>query len=161
MPGRYETYALQTKRLHPECWARLAPFLTPAPYRMSNEAIWVLVQGGILGAIGLRNGAMVVGNTIRVRPGLLDANTMLYGSLWSWSQPQGIANWAHEAFHVHQWRRDRWTYYGGIFTGMVNSWLHGSPYDHSRVGPEREAILFERYVRSVLEAQEHQEKNDA
>ena len=154
-PGLYETYALQTRRLHPDCWAHLAPFFAVSPYTMDNDDVWVLVQSGLAGQLGLRNGAMVVGNTIRVRPGLLDARPrqFLYGSIWAWSEPQGVANWAHEVFHIHQWRRDRWAYYGGIFSGMINSWLHGSAYDHQRVVPEREAILFERYVKSVLDAQ--------
>ena len=146
---RFESWARRTNRLHLECWAVLAPFFTSEPYSMDISDIYVLVQDRPL-TIGLRGGAMVLGNTIRVRSGILDANTYLYHNLWSWTQPKGVANWAHEVFHIHQWRRDRWRYYWRIATGMLGSWSHGDVYDHQRIGPELEAIAFEKYVEAEL-----------
>ena len=93
-------------------------------------------------------------DTIKVAPGRLNAGP--YGLSGATSnidlaRPHTMAIMAHEALHVQQWIRHPLRHAVQWMAGVINSWLHGSLYNHRLIAPEVEAIKFQREVRKDCE----------
>lgn len=152
--GPIETYAVQTGRLAPAAIAILAPFFQG--HEDALEAIRVQVLLPLAAAATLEAGLpaiTVIGATWVVIPGLLDSNGTVRGRTFSWTQPRGVALWAHEAFHVQQYRNNPLAFVVEGLKGICLSLAHGELYDHEYVEYEQEAIVFEHMVRGTLERQ--------
>ena len=143
-----EAYALRTGRLAPHAAAILQPFFTPLDFDVATE-VHVRVMPGWFGTFGLRSSpaaAGVFGDTLYVIPGVLDADGVwIRGNYWSWTQPVGIALWAHEIFHCWQYT-NKLRYVEILVPGLVDSWLHGELYSHRSIPLEQEAIAFQHQV---------------
>ena len=151
--GPIEAYAVQTGTLAPVAIAVLAPFFQGHEEVLHAINVQVLSPLAALATLEARLPAItVLGATWIVIPGLLDANGTVRGRTFSWTQPRGIALWAHEAFHVQQYRDAPLAFVWEGLKGICLSLAHGEVYDHKYVPYEREAIAFERAVRTVLEA---------
>lgn len=151
----YEAYARKHGRLHPENVAVLQPFFAPLRFDVHQVRVRLVPAWfGSLGARGSPTAMAVFLRTWYVIPGVLDADGRVRGNVWSWTQPAGIANFAHEAYHVYQYERDGFFRLYGLFAwGIMQSLLAGKLYDHQRIAPEREAIAFERQVEAQLRQQ--------
>lgn len=141
----YEVYARRTGKLHPRCRYLLEPFFAPALL----ESVTIEVVGPTLrtlgGAFGWR-GVIVLGQTVYLSPGLLDADATIHGVTWSWTRPIGIANWAHEVRHCQQWQDAPGRMLRQFVTGAVRSWVRGKWYVHDYFPYEQDALAFERKV---------------
>ena len=152
--GPIETYAVQNGKLAPASIAILVPFFQG--HEDALEAIRVQVLSPLAAAATLEAGLpaiTVLGIMWVVIPGVLDANGMVRGRVFSWTQPRGIALWAHEAFHVQQYRDNPLAFIWEGLKGICLSLTHGELYDHDYVSYEREAIAFEHQVRRRLEGE--------
>ena len=151
--GPIEAYAIQHGRLAPQAVQVLAPFF------VGHEEVWAHLRIEVLTPAAAEAtrlagmpGVTVLGDTWLVIPGLLDADGMVRGRVFSWSQPRGVALFVHEAFHVQQYLASPLDFVWEAVQGICLSLLHGELYDHDYVSYEREAIAFERQVRVALEA---------
>lgn len=151
--GPYEAYAHDTGRLHPEIVAVLAPWFTDDQAVLDRLRVRVLTPTLARGTEALGLPAIVVlGVTWEVIPGVLDADGYVRGRVFSWTQPRGIALWAHEALHVQQFLADPPGFVFDALRGICLSILDGELYEHDYFEYEVEAIAFERYVKARLEA---------
>lgn len=150
--GPYETYARKHGRLHPDNVAVLQPFFTPLRFDVHSVRIRIVPAWfGSLGARGSPTAMAVFASTWYVIPGVLDADGVVRGNVWSWTRYQGVANYAHEAFHVYQYYRDGFVRLYGLFAwGILRSLMTGKLYDHTKIVPEMEAIAFERQIEEQL-----------
>ena len=154
MAATYEEWARVHGTLPPRCMAVLRAWFP----REVLDAVRVLVQPRWLSAWTRCMGmpaVTVYGMTLVCVPGVLDADGRVRGRLWSWTQPRGVALWAHEIKHVEQWRVDPKAFAAAAASGIIKSLLRGKIYDHSVIAYEQDAIAFERTVLSALLAQEH------
>ena len=152
--GPIEAYAVQTGKLAPGAIAVLAPFFEGHEDALS--AIRVQVLSPLAAQVTLEAGLpaiTVLGSTWVVIPGLLDANGKVRGRTFSWTQPKGLALWAHEAWHIKQYRDSPLLFVLEGVKGICLSLAHGELYDHEYVEYEQEAIAFEHRVRAALEGQ--------
>ena len=153
--GPIEAYAVQTGKLAPLAIAVLAPFFQG--HEDALEAIRVQVLSPLAARATLEAGLpaiTVLGSTWVVIPGLLDANGTVRGRTFSWTQPRGVGLWAHEAWHIKQFRDAPLAFVLEGLKGICLSLAHGELYDHDYVPYEKEAIAFERMVRATLEGQQ-------
>lgn len=152
-PGPIEAYAVQHGRLAPAAAAVLAPWFVGHEDVVAAIRIQVLsVASSEISRKAGMPAITVIGSTWVVIPGVLDADESVRGRVFSWTQPRGIALWAHEAMHVQQYLADPLSFIWEGFQGICLSILHGEPYAHEYIAYEREAIAFERMVRAELEA---------
>ena len=152
--GPIEAYAVQTGKLAPSAIAVLAPFFAGHEDTLSAIRIQVLSPLAALATLEAGLPAItVIGATWVVIPGLLDANGQVRGRVFSWTQPRGLALWAHEAWHIKQFRDAPLEFVWEGLKGICLSLAHGELYDHDYVSYEQEAIAFERMVRATLERQ--------
>lgn len=151
--GPYEAYAHDTSRLHPEIVAVLAPWFADHPDVLDRLRVRVLTPtlARVTEALGLP-AIVVLGTTWEVIPGVLDADGYVRGRVFSWTQPRGVALWAHEALHVQQFLADPLGFAFEALRGICLSILDGDLYEHEYFDYEVEAIAFERYIRARLEA---------
>ena len=153
--GPIEAYAVQTGKLSPSAIAVLMPFFQG--HEDTLEALRIQVLSPLAAQATLEVGLpaiTVIGATWVVIPGLLDANGKVRGRTFSWTQPRGVALWAHEAWHVKQYRDLPLAFVWEGLKGICLSLAHGELYDHEYVKYEQEAIAFERMVRATLERQQ-------
>ena len=75
----------------------------------------------------------VYGATLVCVPGVLDADGNVRGRLWSWTQPRGVALWAHEVKHIEQWVSDPTAFVAHAMPGITTSLLRGTVYDHAAI----------------------------
>ena len=147
-----EAYALRTGRLAPHAAAILQPYFTLLDFDVAAE-VRVRVMPDWFGTFGLRGSpaaAGVLGDTLYVIPGVLDADGVwIRDNYWSWAQPVGIALWAHEVLHCWQYT-NKLRYVEILVPGLVDSWLHGEMYSHRSILLEQEAIAFQHAVLQQL-----------
>lgn len=149
--GPIEAYALEHRRFHPDVQAILAPFFAPLGLAWRDVRVKVrTAQFGSLGIRGRPTAVGVFGSTIHCIPGVLDADSVIRGNTWSWTQPRGVALWAHEVYHVYQWRRWRLRFVASVVWGVLRSLMRGRFYDHQVIGIEVEATAFQRQVLAIL-----------
>ena len=146
--GPIEMYALQNGRLAPEVVAILKPFFTPLGFDI-DSTVRVRVHNDWFGSVGIRgtpSATGVLGNTIHVISGVLDADGIwIRNNYWSWEQPVGIARWAYEVHHVYQWQNPA-NYFEKLLPGIFASWAQGELYAHEVIELEQEAITFQHEV---------------
>ncbi len=149
MPGPIEIHVTTYGHLPPDIWSRVSPFL---PHLHNLTVHWWIQPHALAWATKLLDipAVTVYGETIVCVPGVLDANGIVRGRLWSWSLPEGLALWAHEMYHVWQYRDNPGRFAWSVSSGIVRSLLRGRIYDHTVIEVEQEAIAFERSVCTTL-----------
>ena len=146
--GPIEVYVLAHGALPPEQASLLQPFFTPLGFDVATQ-VRVRPEEDSFGTFGARGSPTAVGvfgRTIHCISGVLDANGTVRGNLWSFVQPRGIALWAHEIYHVWQFRDHPERFLEQLAEGLIASWLNGHLYSHDHIIFEQEAIAFQHEV---------------
>ena len=153
MSGPREDWVRTHGTLPPRSVTLLAPWFAHAV--LAAVHVWVQPRWLAAWTRGLGMPAVTVyGDTLVCVPGVLDADGYVRRRLWSWTQPRGLALWAHEVKHVEQWRAAPEAFAFEAATGIMASLLRGKIYDHAVIAYEQEAIAFERTVLRDLMARE-------
>jgi len=160
-----EEYARRYHKYHPILVKFSSEFL---PYWVLQKAIPRVLR---IKSIPSGRRKEIEGQTIRTTPafviinhiywadGVLNKPGMHSGNSFDLSDPEGMALFLHEAYHVYQWYTHPFRMFLAYIASPVVSFLRsGKLYDHRYIEFEREAIKFQHKVASIIKKEEYKER---